>query len=201
MLDARWNGAAAIRNDALMTSSWPLLAGAALATVVRSQSWRAVRDCPYPSLPLFARVGNREETSRRLCGSLTFTACMRRTRNTDASRLARKPNEGTDASHNKGRPRSTRLMHKVPGRPESATMAAPRTWHKRIVRSGPRTASSPAADSGAVGLLTAPSFWRRGIESGFCPRSMALPRLVEVVEARFQLDPAHERGQLLKDDG
>ncbi len=107
MLDARWNGAAAIRNDALMTSSWPLLAGAALATVVRSQSWRAVRDCPYPSLPLFARVGNREETSRRLCGSLAFTACMRRTRNTDASRLARKPNEGTDASHNKGRPRST----------------------------------------------------------------------------------------------
>ena len=34
-------------------------------------------------------------------------------------------------------------------RPESATMAAPRTWHKRMVRSGPRTAPSPAADSGA----------------------------------------------------
>ena len=28
---------------------------------------------------------------------------------------------------------------------------------------------------------------------------MELPRLVEIVEARFQLDPAHERGQLLKD--
>ena len=27
---------------------------------------------------------------------------------------------------------------------------------------------------------------------------MELPRLVEIVEARFQLDPAHERGQLLK---
>ena len=93
---------------------------------------------------------------------------------------------------------ASRLMHKVPGRPESATMTAPRTWPKRIVRSGPRTASSPAADSGAVGLLTSPSFWRRGIESGFCARSMALPRLVEVVEAWFQLDPAHERGQVLK---
>jgi hypothetical protein len=30
---------------------------------------------------------------------------------------------------------------------------------------------------------------------------MELPRLVEVVEARFQLDPAHERGQVLKHDG
>jgi hypothetical protein len=30
---------------------------------------------------------------------------------------------------------------------------------------------------------------------------MKLPRLVEVVEARFQLDPAHERRQLLKDGG
>ena len=28
---------------------------------------------------------------------------------------------------------------------------------------------------------------------------MELPRLVEIVEARFQLDPTHERGQLLKD--
>jgi hypothetical protein len=30
---------------------------------------------------------------------------------------------------------------------------------------------------------------------------MELPRLVEVVEARFQLDLAHERGQILKHDG
>jgi hypothetical protein len=30
---------------------------------------------------------------------------------------------------------------------------------------------------------------------------MELPRLAEVVEARFQLDLAHERGQILKHDG
>jgi len=35
-------------------------------------------------------------------------------------------------------------------------------------------------------------------EGWFCTRSIELPRLVEIVEARFQLDPAHERGQLLK---
>jgi len=45
------------------------------------------------------------------------------------------------------------------------------------------------------------SSWRRGIESGFSARSMDFPRLVEVVEALFQLDPAHERGQVLKRDG
>jgi hypothetical protein len=97
----------------------------------------------------------------------------------------------------------TRLMHWVPGGwPESATMAAPRTWHKRIVRSGPRTASSPAADSGAVGLLTVPSDAEESNPKGrFCARSIELPLLVEVVEAQFQLGPAHERGQLPKDDG
>jgi hypothetical protein len=36
---------------------------------------------------------------------------------------------------------------------------------------------------------------------GFCARSIELPWLVEVVEAQFQLGPAHERGQLPKDDG
>jgi hypothetical protein len=30
---------------------------------------------------------------------------------------------------------------------------------------------------------------------------MELPRLVEIVQPRFQLDPAHERGQLLNDVG
>jgi hypothetical protein len=99
--------------------------------------------------------------------------------------------------------RGSRLMHWVPGGwPESATMAAPRTWHKRIVRSGPRTASSPAADSGAVGLLTVPSDAEESNPKGrFCARSIELPLLVEVVEAQFQLGPAHERGQLPKDDG
>jgi hypothetical protein len=36
-------------------------------------------------------------------------------------------------------------------------------------------------------------------EGWFCTRSIELPRLVEIVEAWFQLDPTHERGQLLKE--
>src|ERR1017187_5609713 len=35
------------------------------------------------------------------------------------------------------------IVHRVPGRPESAPMAARRTWHKHTVRSGPGIASSP----------------------------------------------------------
>jgi hypothetical protein len=35
----------------------------------------------------------------------------------------------------------------------------------------------------------------------FFARSTELPRLVDAVEPWLQIDPAHERGQLLKDDG
>jgi hypothetical protein len=69
--------------------------------------------------------------------------------------------------------RAAHLMHKVPGDGPRARRRLPgyqaaglvrRTWHKRIVRSEPRTASSPASDSGAASLLTALSFprtWNR----------------------------------------
>jgi hypothetical protein len=52
-----------------------------------------------------------------------------------------------------------------------------------IVRSGPRTASSLASDSGAVGL-TARSFprtWNRIGKVRFCMRSMQLSWFVDVV--------------------
>jgi hypothetical protein len=38
-------------------------------------------------------------------------------------------------------------------------------------------------------------------EGRFCARSMELPRLVDAVEPRFQLDAAHERGKHRKDVG
>jgi hypothetical protein len=87
------------------------------------------------------------------------------------------------------------------GRPESATNGGPPNVAQAYRPIGAKNRFQSCFHSGAVGLLTAPSFWRRGIESGFCTPSMELPRLVEVVEARFQLDPAHERGQVLKHDG
>jgi hypothetical protein len=100
--------------------------------------------------------------------------------------------------------RGSRLMHKVPGRPESAPMTAPRTWHKPIVGSGPRTASSPAADSGAVSLLTAPSFPWRGIEperSGSVRARLSSRGSSSPWRFGSSSVPTHERGQLPKDDG
>ena len=95
-------------------------------------------------------------------------------------------------------------MHKVPGRPESAPMTAPRTWHKPIVGSGPRTASSPAADSGAVSLLTAPSFPWRGIEperSGSVRARLSSRGSSSPWRFGSSSVPTHERGQLPQDDG
>ncbi len=54
---------------------------------------------------------------------------------------------------------------------------------------------------GPLDRTIVPAWMESNREGRFCPRSMALPRLVGVVEAQFQLDPAHERGQLPKDDG
>ena len=74
--------------------------------------------------------------------------------------------DGLHRRHNKGRPASHTPDAQSARTAPRATMAARRTWHKRTVRSGPSIASSPASDSGAASLLTARSFWRRGIESG-----------------------------------
>ena len=56
-------------------------------------------------------------------------------------------------------------------------MAAPRTWRKRMVRSGPRTTPNPAADSGADfasrnRLALSGSTWNRErfLEPGCCGR-------------------------------
>ncbi len=64
MFDAGWNGAAAIRSNALASST--RLAGNTRAMVVSSQCRRALRECPSLSLPPFTRVGNPEETSCRV---------------------------------------------------------------------------------------------------------------------------------------
>jgi hypothetical protein len=109
--------------------------------------------------------------------------------------------DGLHRRHNKGRPSVTRDAQGASRPARERDDGGPPNVAQAYRPIGAKNRFQSCFHSGAVGLLTAPSFWRRGIESGFCTRSMELPRLVEVVEARFQLDPAHERGQVLKHDG